>query len=61
MRTNQADISTIDMITLRAIDKPDKDKFIEEEFKIRVWHDEIAISEPLKKVVRWMPRSTIQN
>lgn len=54
MRTNQADISTIDMITLRGIDKPDKKVFIEEEFKTRVWHDEDAfISEPLKKVIRW--------
>lgn len=54
MRTNQADISTIDEITLRAIDKPDKHTFIEEEFKTKVWFDEDCfISDPLRKVIRW--------
>ena len=57
MRTNQADISTIDEILLRSIDKPDRMQFIEEEFKTKVWHDEDCfVSAPLKAVIRWLQK-----
>jgi len=55
MRTNQADISTIDEILLRSIGKPDRLAFIDEEFKTKVWHDEDCfISDPLKSIIRWL-------
>ncbi len=55
MRTNQADISTIDEILLRSIGKPDRKAFIDEQFKTKVWHDEDCfISDPLKAVIRWL-------
>lgn len=55
MRTNQADISTIDEILLRSIGKPDRLAFIDEQFKTKVWHDEDCfISDPLKSIIRWL-------
>ena len=57
MRTNQADISTIDEILLRSIDKPDRLEFVEEEFKTKVWHDEDCfVSSPIKAIIRWLQK-----
>jgi len=55
MRANQHDISTIDHITLSAIGREDKNKFIEEEFLTHVFNDEDCFaSTPLKSVIRWL-------
>ena len=55
MRQSQHDISTIDYITLSAIGREDKNKFIEEEFLTHVYNDEDCFaSTPIKSVIRWL-------
>lgn len=57
MNANQHDISTIDHITLSAMDEEDKNDFIEQEFMTHVWNDpDCFASEPIKAVVRWFKR-----
>jgi hypothetical protein len=54
MRANQHDLDTLDHITLLAMEKEDKKKFIEEEFIAHVYNDDDCFaSKPLKAVVRW--------
>ncbi len=54
MRSNQHDIDTMDHITLLAIEKDDKNAFIEEEFLAHVFNDDDCFaSKPLKSVIRW--------
>lgn len=57
MRSNQHDLSSIDHITLGAIDKDDKNTFIEQEFLTHVWNDpDCFASEPLKAIIRWFKK-----
>ena len=54
MRANQHDLDTMDHITLLAMEKEDKNQFIEEEFIAHVYNDDDCFaSKPLKAVVRW--------
>lgn len=54
MRANQHDISTIDHITLMAMQKENPNTYIEEEFLTHVYNDEDCFaSKPIKAIVRW--------
>ena len=54
MRANQHDLDTMDHITLLAMEKEDRNQFIEEEFIAHVYNDDDCFaSKPLKAVVRW--------
>lgn len=54
MRANQHDLDTLDHITLLAMEKEDKNQFIDEEFNAHVYNDDDCFaSKPLKAVIRW--------
>lgn len=57
MRCSQHDLSTIDHITLSAIDKEEKDAYIEQEFLTHVWNDpDCFASKPIKAIIRWFKK-----
>lgn len=54
MISHQHDLDTMDHITLLAMERDDKNEFIEEEFLAHVYNDDDCFaSVPLKAVIRW--------
>ena len=58
MKLKQHTVSTIDHITLAAMEKEDDASvFIEQEFQTHVWNDPDCFeSKPLKSIIRWMKK-----